>query len=313
MSSRVQVKRPPKKKSAVVRRSSRPPSTGFALILPNTLGLALFYALPIGLAFGLAFFTWNIFQSPEFAGLENFKRLIRDPVFFRSAGNTIKLVLVAVPLQMVLATLIALGLNMGLRGTAVMRTAYFLPLVTSTVAASAVFAWIFQPSFGLINLLLDAGGFGQPDWFSDPNLVLIPIGVIVIWQRVGLDTVLILAGLQSIPQMYHDVATVDGASAWQRFRYVTIPLLSPTLFLVLVLETIFVFQVFDQVIILTSNSVLGGIEGSASTLSFYFYKAGFLQNKFGYAATIAVVQFALILAVTGFQLYGQKKWVHYAE
>lgn len=113
--------------------------------------------------------------------------------------------------------------------------------------------------------------------------------------------------------MYHDVATVDGASAWQRFRYVTIPLLSPTLFLVLVLETIFVFQIFDQVIILTSNSVLGGIDGSASTLSFYFYKAGFLRNKFGYAATIALVQFLLILVVTGFQLYGQKKWVHYAE
>jgi len=311
--NKAQVDRPSTSRSGLFRRSGRPPATGFAFILPNTLGLALFYALPIGIAFGLAFFTWNIFQPPEFAGLDNFKRLIRDPVFFRSAGNTIKLVVVAVPLQMAFATLIALGLNMGLRGTAILRTAYFLPLVTSTVAASAVFAWIFQPSFGLINLVLDAGGFGQPDWFSDPNLVLIPIGVILIWQRVGLDTVLILAGLQAIPKMYQDVATVDGATAWQRFRYVTVPLLSPTLFLVLVLETIFVFQVFDQVIILTSNSVLGGIEGSASTLSFYFYKSGFLQNKFGYAATIALVQFVLILIITGFQLYGQKKWVHYAD
>lgn len=178
--NKVQVKRLPGQRRAFFERSSHPPATGFALTLPNTLGLALFYALPIGIALGLAFFTWNIFQPPEFAGLDNFKRLIQDPVFFRSAGNTIKLVVVAVPLQMAFATMIALGLNMGLRGTAVLRTVYFLPLVTSTVAASAVFAWIFQPSFGLINLLLDAGGFGQPDWLSDPNLVLIPIGVVVI-------------------------------------------------------------------------------------------------------------------------------------
>ncbi len=297
----------------MLTRSSREAATGYGLILPNTLGLAFFYALPIGIALGLAFFTWNIFQPPSFAGLENFRRLIQDPVFYRSAGNTIKLVVVAVPLQMTLATVIALGLNMGLRGTSFFRAAYFLPLVTSTVAASAIFAWIFQPSFGFINLALDSAGLGQPDWFSDPDVVLVPIAVIVIWQRVGLDAVLILAGLQAIPQMYQDVATVDGATAWQRFRYVTVPMLSPTLFLVAVLETIFVFQVFDQVIILTSKSVLGGVGGSASTLSFYFYKAGFLQNRFGYAATIALAQFVLILSVTGLQLLAQKRWVHYAS
>ncbi|MFV1969220.1 MAG: carbohydrate ABC transporter permease [Pirellulaceae bacterium] len=303
----------PSRRKPLFTRSTRQTTTGYSLILPNTLGLVFFFALPIGIALGLAFFTWNIFQPPTFAGFDNFKKLIQDPVFFRSAGNTIKLVVVSVPLQMALATVIALGLNMGLRGTSFLRTAYFLPLVTSTVAAAAVFAWIFQPSFGFVNLSLEAVGLGQPDWFADPNLVLIPIAIIVIWQRVGLDTVLILAGLQAIPQMYHDVATVDGATAWQRFRYVTVPLLSPTLFLVAVLETIFVFQVFDQVIILTSKSVLGGVGGSASTLSFYFYKAGFLQNKFGYAATIALAQFVLILCVTGFQLFAQKRWVHYAS
>jgi len=303
----------PRQKRAVFSRSTKRAATGYALVLPNTLGLAFFFALPIGLALGLAFFAWNIFQPANFVGFDNFRRLAQDPIFFRSVGNTVKLVVVAVPVQMVLATAIAMGLNMGFRGTAVLRTVYFLPLVTSTVAAAAVFAWVFQPSFGFINLLLDAVGLGQPDWLSDPNLVLIPIGLVVIWQRVGLDTVLILAGLQSIPRMYLDVATVDGATAWQRFRYVTVPLLSPTLFLVAVLETIFVFQVFDQVIILTSNSVLGGIGGSASTLSFYFYKAGFLQNKFGYAATIALAQFVLILSITGFQVLAQKRWVHYAS
>jgi len=305
--------RPSRQNRTVFSRSTKRAATGYALVLPNTLGLAFFFAFPIGLALALAFFTWNIFQPANFVGFDNFKRLAQDPIFFRSVGNTVKLVVVAVPVQMALATAIAVGLNLGFRGTAVLRTVYFLPLVTSTVAAAAVFAWVFQPSFGFINLLLDAVGLGQPDWLSDPNLVLIPIGLVVIWQRVGLDTVLILAGLQAIPQMYLDVATVDGATAWQRFRYVTVPLLSPTLFLVAVLETIFVFQVFDQVIILTSNAVLGGIGGSASTLSFYFYKAGFLQNKFGYAATIALAQFVLILSITGFQVLAQKRWVHYAS
>jgi len=296
-----------------ITRSTRQAATGYGLILPNTLGLAFFFAFPIGIALGLAFFTWNLFQPPNFAGLDNFRELIQDPIFYKSASNTIKLVVVVVPFQIAVATAVGMGLNMGLRGTSFFRAAYFLPLITSTVAASAIFAWIFQPSFGFVNLALDSAGLGQPDWFADPDIILIPIAVIVIWQRVGLDAILILAGLQAIPRMYYDAATVDGATAWQQFRHITVPLLSPTLFLVVVLETIFVFQVFDQVVILTSKSVLGGVGGSASTLSFYFYKAGFLQNKFGYAATIALAQFVLILSVTALQMLAQKRWVHYAS
>lgn len=289
------------------KRSAR--AVGFWLTMPNSIGLLIFYLIPIVIALGLAFYRWNVFQPPEFLGFENFRELVKDPVFYKSLGNTLKLAVVVVPVQIGLALAIAVGLNRPARGIAALRTLYFLPVVTSTVAAAAVFNWIFQTKYGALNIFLNAIGLGQPNWLSEPGLVLIPIGTVMIWQRLGFDIILFIAGLQAIPRSLYEACTVDGASPWQRFRSVTVPQLAPTFLFVGILETIIAFQVFDQVLIMTGDTVLGGVGGSASTLSFYLYKSGFLQNRFGYAATIALAQFAMILAITGFQAYGQKKWV----
>ena len=286
---------------------------GVLLILPNTAALAVFFLIPIGIGFGLAFYRWNIFKPAEFVGFENFRTLVDDERFWTSLFNTVQLVFVLVPIQIALATLVAVGLNQKLRAIGLLRTMYFLPVVTSTVAAAQVFVGLFQPEFGLANGVIGIVSEWQPRWLTDPDLILFPIGAVSLWQRLGFDVILILAGLQAIPSSANEVADVEGASAWQRLRYVTIPTIAPTLFLVAVLEVIWAFQTFDQVVIMTQGNVLGGVGGSASTLSFYVYQASFLQNKFGYAAAIALTQFALILVVTMVQFRGQRRWVHYAN
>ena len=131
----------------------------------------------------------------------------------------------------------------------------------------------------------------------------------MVWQRLGFDIILFIAGLQAINRSYYEAASIDGATRWQSFRYITIPLLAPTIVLILVVETIYAFQVFDQVLIMTADTTPGGIDGSASTLSFYLYRSGFISNRFGYAAAVALAQFALILIVTSGQLFAQRKWV----
>ena len=293
----------------VTARHTRRPWVGFALTVPNSVGLLIFYLIPIGIAIGLAFYRWNVFQPAEFVGLTNLRELIRDNLFLTSLLNTIKLAVVAVPVQMSLALFIAIGLARKMRYSSLLRTLYFLPIVTSTVAAAAVFSWIFQTRFGILNTVLATVGLGRPNWLADPSLVLIPIGTVMVWQRLGFDIILFIAGLQAINRSYYEAASIDGATRWQSFRYITIPLLAPTIVLILVVETIYAFQVFDQVLIMTADTTPGGIDGSASTLSFYLYRSGFISNRFGYAAAVALAQFALILIVTSGQLFAQRKWV----
>ena len=183
--------------------------------------------------------------------------------------------------------------------------------MTSTVAASIVWTWIFQAHYGLLDNLLAPFGLLDLNWLTRPDLVLIPIAVVTIWQRLGFDMVLFLAGLQNIPAILYEAALIDGATRWQRFRHVTLPMLSPTLFLIVVLSFISSFQIFDQVFIMTARTVAGGVGGSATTLSFFLYQSGFTHAEFGYASAIGLAMFAIMLAVTLFQLRLQRLWVYY--
>ncbi|PJF28022.1 MAG: sugar ABC transporter permease, partial [Phototrophicales bacterium] len=154
-------------------------------------------------------------------------------------------------------------------------------------------------------------GWQDLNWLTRPDLVLIPIGVVVIWQRLGFDMILFLAGLQAIPRPLIEAAIIDGATWWQRFRHVVLPLLSPTTFLVLVLSTISAFQIFDQVYVMTARTSRGGVGGSATTLTYMLYERAFIQSQFGYSAAIALVLFGITLAVTVFNLSLQRRWVYY--
>jgi len=282
-----------------------------ALVAPNVLGLMFFFGVPVLMAFSTAFQRWNALTPAQFIGLQNFARLADDAAFHQAFGNTLKLLALVVPFEVGLALLVATMLNQPLRARNLFRTVYFLPVVTSTVAASIVWTGVFQPRYGSLSVLLAPLGLGDVRWLVDPGLVLIPIAVVAIWQRVGFDMVLFLAGLQAIPIELYEAARIDGANRWQRFRHVTLPLLSPTTFLVVVLAVINGFQIFDQVYIMTLRVVPGGVGGSATTLTYYLYRRAFTFSEFGYASAVALVLFAVILLVTVVQLRVQRHWVYY--
>lgn len=284
---------------------------GIALIAPNVLGLMFFFGIPVLMAFFTSFQEWNALRPPQFIGIDNFTRLADDPAFRQAFLNTLKLLALIVPVEVVLALAVAAMLNQPLRGRGLYRVIFFLPVVTSTVAASIVWSSVFQPRYGVLSRLLEPFGLGETRWLVEPGLVLIPIAVVAIWQRLGFDMVLFLAGLQTIPLELYEAARIDGANRWQRFLHVTLPLLSPTTFLVIVLAVINGFQIFDQVYVMTLRIVPGGVGGSATTLSYYLYRRAFTFSEYGYASAIALVLFLMILVVTLFQLRVQRVWVYY--
>ncbi|MCZ2098685.1 MAG: sugar ABC transporter permease [Anaerolineae bacterium] len=284
---------------------------GMALIAPNVLGLMFFFGIPVLMAFFTSFQEWNALRPPQFIGIDNFTRLADDPAFRQAFLNTLKLLALIVPVEVVLALAVAAMLNQPLRGRGLYRVIFFLPVVTSTVAASIVWSSVFQPRYGVLSRLLEPFGLGETRWLVEPGLVLIPIAVVAIWQRLGFDMVLFLAGLQTIPLELYEAARIDGANRWQRFLHVTLPLLSPTTFLVIVLAVINGFQIFDQVYVMTLRIVPGGVGGSATTLSYYLYRRAFTFSEYGYASAIALVLFLMILVVTLFQLRAQRVWVYY--
>nr|PZN52621.1 MAG: sugar ABC transporter permease [Chloroflexota bacterium] len=284
---------------------------GLALVAPNILGLFFFFGVPVLAAFATSLTEWNVLKPAEFVGLANFVRLANDARFWQALGNTVRLLLMVVPTGVALSLGVALLLNQRVPFRTLLRTVYFLPVVTSTVAASVVWTWIFQPRYGLLGNALAIFGLRDVNWLTRPDLVLIPIAVVTIWQRLGFDMVLFLAGLQTIPRELYEAATIDGANRWQRFRFVTLPMLSPTTFLVSVLAIINAFQIFDQVYIMTARTSRGGVGGSASTLAYYLYDSAFGRFEYGYASAVALVLFLIILAVTVVQLRLQRRWVYY--
>jgi multiple sugar transport system permease protein len=284
---------------------------GMALVAPNVAGLFFFFGLPVLMAFWTSFQNWNGIKPPRFVGLDNFRYLLDDPKFEQALTNTLKLIGLTMPLEIILALSVAILLNQPLRGRSLLRLIYFVPVVTSTVAAAVVWTSLFQPRYGLLSQILGPVGLGETKWLVEPGLVLIPIAVVTIWQRLGFDMVIFLAGLQAIPGVLYEAALIDGANRWQRFRHVTLPMLSPTTFLVMILATISGFQIFDQVYVITLRTVPGGVGGSATTLTYYLYRTAFTNSQLGYASAVALALFAIILAVTVFQLVIQRYWVYY--
>lgn len=269
---------------------------GLAFLAPSFLLLLVFVIIPIISAFLLGFMEWKyLSRDPRFIGLGNYDYLLRRPDLWRAIKNTLYFAVLKIPLDMVLALLIALLLNRGLRGQAFYRTVYFLPVITSTVAVSAVWRWIYDPQLGLANAALDVVGFPQQTWLSDPKLAMPAVALVALWKGLGYDIIIYLAGLQGIPETYYEAAKIDGASAWQQFRYVTWPLLSPVTYFVLIMSVINSFKVFGQVHVLTPQ---GGPLRSTEVLVLYVYRLAFQQFQFGRASATAVVLFIIVLSIT---------------
>ncbi|MDD5220432.1 MAG: sugar ABC transporter permease [Candidatus Bipolaricaulis sp.] len=244
-------------------------------------------------------------SSPEFVGLQNFSNLLKDELFWRYLWNTFYYAIGTIPLTVILAFFLAYLLNRKIRGVVFFRTLYFLPSVTLLVAIAIVWSWLYNADFGLFNFFLGKLGITGPRWLQSKTWAMPAIIIMGIWKGVGYSMLIFLAGLQTIPEQYYEAAEIDGANWWHRIIHITIPLISPTTFFVIVTTTIGSIQGFDQFYIMTR----GGPSGATTTLVYYIFQNAFEWFKMGYAATVAMMLFVIVLALTLLQWRLSNKWV----
>jgi len=281
----------------------------YLFLLPNLLLFALFTVYPVFASFFYSLNKWTLHSPMEFLGLANYRALIDDPIFLKVLGNTLYYTAGIIPFQTALGLLIALGLNQRIRFMTGYRALYFVPVVTSMVAVSIVWQWMYQPQYGVINSLLKIVGIEGPNWLFSKNWAMPSVIAMSIWKNVGYSVVLYLAALQSVPESFYESAMIDGANGWDKFWHITLPIISPTTFFIIVLSVIGSFQAFDQIYVLTQ----GGPARATSVIVHYLYENGFQWFNMGYAAAIAYVLFALLFILTIIQWTYRARWVYGEE
>jgi multiple sugar transport system permease protein len=281
---------------------------GYLFLLPNILGFLVFSSIPVLATFSISLLDWDLIRAPRFVGIDNYVKLLTDDVLFRKVLlNTAYYVVGTVPAGVILSLLLALAMNANVRGIAIFRAIFFIPVISASVAVAMMWRWLYNTDFGLINLALASIGVKGVPWLSSTAWAMPAVIIMAVWKTLGYNMVIFLAGLQSIPIHLHEAAAIDGANGYQRFRHITLPLLAPTTFFVLVISGISSFQVFDLAFVLTK----GGPGDATNTMVMYIYAQAFQFFHMGYAASIAWVLFAIIFAVTLLQHQLQKRWVHY--
>lgn len=284
------------------RRRKRRQWTGFWFVLPVILGTLIFNLLPMLASLVLSFTEWDLITAPRWIGIENYRRLLfEDPFAANALRNTLIFVVGSVTLGMVGSLALALLVNPSIRGIGLFRLAFFLPAVCSAVAVTLVWQWVLNGKVGLVNTLLRGVGIEGPNWTSDPRTALLSVIIISVWAGLGYNMMIYLAGLQNIPTELYDAARIDGAGAMAQFRYVTLPMLSPTTFFILITTFIASFQVFDIVFLLTQTGGAGGRGRATDVWIYYLWQTGFSRFQMGYASTMAWALFLIIALVTLFQ------------
>lgn len=283
---------------------------GWAVVFlgPSAVPLLLFTAVPMVGSLWVSLHEWNLISPMAWVGLDNYRSLLTDPDTRGVFGHTVLFVVGYLPLVYAGGLALALALNRRIPARSFFRAAYFLPVVTSWVVVALVWKWLLNPSNGLVNHLLGALGLGQPGWWTDPSWALPSVILASAWKDLGFVMVILLAGLQAIPSDVLEAAEVDGATGWQRFRHVTLPLLSPATFFVVVISLINGFQVFDQVFVMTG----GGPSGASQVVVGQIYDLTFRYGRAGEASALSWLLFVVILAITAVQIRGQRRWVHHA-
>ncbi|MFA7289138.1 MAG: sugar ABC transporter permease [Melioribacteraceae bacterium] len=269
-------------------------------LTPTLIIFGTFILFPVFFSFYLSFQNWNAFSwSGTFVGFDNYTRMVQTKEFWDVLKNTLIYTIGTVPLNMIVSLMIAYGLNQKLKGKKFLRTLFFAPVVVSPVAAALIWRWLYDPNFGLINYSLGAVGIDAINWLNDPSAAMFALIGMGVWKTFGTNMVLFAAGLNAIPESYYEAATIDGAGAWSKFWNITIPLLSPTTFFIMVMSMIGSFQVFDIVYVLTS----GGPLGSTKVLVFYIYEYAFkFTGEMGYASAVSYTLFALLFILTMVQV-----------
>jgi multiple sugar transport system permease protein len=278
-----------------------------AFLGPSLVALLAFSIGPMVGTVWVSLQDWNLIRDADFIGLDNYRELWGDDDFRRALQNTLYYLVGYLPLVMVGGLGLALLVNSKLRGVAIFRAIYFLPVVTSWVVVALLWKWLLNPSDGLVNWGLGLVGIDGPGWWTSRTWAMPSVILASAWKDLGFVMIILLAGLQSIDETLYEAARIDGAGAWQRLRSITIPMLTPSLFFVTVISLINGFQVFDQVWVMTD----GGPAGSSTVVVEQIVKNTFSYGRAGYASAMSVALFVIILVVTALQMRMQKRWVFY--
>ena len=280
---------------------------GWLMVSPWLIGFICFSALPMFASLIISFTEWDMLSKPEWVGFENYKTLFfEDPLALHSLNITILFTIVSIPLNIVFGLALAMLLNTSIRGLAIFRTIYYLPAILSGVAVALMWRWIFSTEFGLLNTLLSMIGIEGPAWLTDRIWVLPSFVIMRLWS-VGGGMIIYLAGLQSIPTNLYEAANIDGANWWHRTRFITLPMLSPTIFFQLIVGFIFSMQIFTEAFIMTN----GGPADASLFYLLYLYRQAFQYFDMGYASALAWVLFVVILVLTIILFKTGKSWVYY--
>ncbi|MGV8979733.1 carbohydrate ABC transporter permease [Clostridium sp.] len=284
---------------------------GYSFILPAFIGFIVFMAYPLVYSLFLSFMDWNMFKGfggSTFIGLKNYKDVFNNEYFRIGFINNMKLIFMAVPLLIIISLVIAVLLNMKIYGRGALRVAYFVPYITTITAAALVFSALFHPEFGPINSILRSFGVvNPPGWTSSVDWALPAIALFWIWKNIGYCIIIYLAGIQGISPSFYEAASIDGATKLQQFFKITVPLISPTTFFLVVTSVISSFQIFAEIKVMTN----GGPGTATMTMVYHIYDTAFQQFNMGYASAASWVFFILVLIITLIQWKGQKKWVDY--
>lgn len=300
------MKRQRKKYSAMKKREAR---NFYLYTAPWLIGFLVLTLYPILDSFYLMFTDMNLTGVGEFIGLENIKYAFTDdPLFLKAFVNTLKYVVMFVPSSIILAFFVALLLSKNIKGLGFFRTSFYIPYITSGVAVTILWGWIFQKDYGIINYILSLFGIKGPNWLGDKNVAMISIVILSLW-TIGNNIIIMLAGIQDIPKSYYESAQIDGAGALRQTLSITLPLCTPTIYFNLIVTTIAAFQVFQQPLILTN----GGPLNSTYTAAIHMYNNGFLYGKMGYASMMAWALFAVIMVITLIVVSTSKFWVFYDD
>jgi len=283
--------------------------SAYIFLSPALLAFTVFLIIPIILTFILPFFDYNLIQKAQFIGLDNFREFFSDKDTLKIFGNTFKFMVILVPMHCILGLLLAYFVQRIKHSKlkSIFRGIIYFPSIVTTASVAIAFAFMFSTDSGFINYYLRRLGFENVRWLTDSTIVYFTIAIFSFWKFIGTTFLYYFIGLNNIPDSYYEAARIDGASSFQVFRKITIPMLSPTIFFVLVTTTIGVFQIFDEPFFLTN----GGPGVSTTTVSLEIYKVAFQQGNIGSGATMALALFLMIMVVTVVQFISQKKWVVY--
>ncbi len=282
----------------------------YFFIAPTIIGLIVLNIYPFFESIRLSMYSVRgLFGKPKFVGFENFAKFFADPANVQIIWNTLYFVILTVPVGILLALILASLLNNNIKGRSLYRGIYFSPLIVAPAAVAMVWRWIFNADYGILNQFLALFKVAPVNWLSNPNISMISIAIISIWSSVGYDLVLLLAGLQGISRSYYEASDIDGANAFQKFRFITVPLISPTLFFVVMMRVMGSLKQFDTIYMLIKNT--NPAYKQTVTLMVTFYDEAFVKSNKGYASAIVLITFVIIAIFTAIQFAAEKKLVNY--